>query len=179
MEVIYDALLARDGHEILYRPLGNTSGHRFQSSGRNLIPHEHTVIALGDGGAHYSMICDAAYTTYFLTYWCRDAEADRAFDLPTAIRKLARDPATTVGLNDRGLVKPGYKADLNVIDMDRLHLHAPHATYDLPAGGRRLSQKADGYVATIVSGKTTYREGKATGALPGRLVRGQREAVAA
>jgi len=179
MEVIYDALLARDGHEILYRPLGNTSGHRFQSSGRNLIPHEHTVIALGDGGAHYSMICDAAYTTYFLTYWCRDAEADRAFDLPTAIRKLARDPATTVGLNDRGLVKPGYKADLNVIDMDRLHLHAPHATYDLPAGGRRLSQKADGYVATIVSGEVTYREGEATGALPGRLVRGARRAPAA
>jgi len=179
MDVIYDALLQRDGREILYRPLGNIGGHRFQSSGRNMIPNEHTVLALGDGGAHYSMICDAAYTTYFLTYWSRDAEADRKFELALAIRKLSRDPAFAVGLKDRGLVKEGYKADLNVIDMERLHLHAPHATYDLPAGGRRLSQKADGYVATIVSGKTTYREGKATGALPGRLVRGQREAVAA
>ncbi len=118
------------------------------------------------------MICDAAYTTYFLTYWSRDADPDCKFDLPTAIRKLARDPAVAVGLNDRGLIKAGYKADLNVIDMGRLHLHAPHATYDLPAGGRRLSQKADGYVATIVSGQVTYREGQPTGALPGRLVRG-------
>jgi N-acyl-D-aspartate/D-glutamate deacylase len=178
MDVIYDALLQRDGHEILYRPLGNTGGYRFQSSGRDMIPNEHTVIALGDGGAHYSMICDAAYTTYFLTYWCRDAEPDRSFDLPTAIRKLARDPAVAVGLRDRGLIREGYKADLNVIDMDRLHLHAPHATYDLPAGGRRLNQKADGYVATIVSGKVTYREGVATGALPGRLVRGAKSAPA-
>jgi N-acyl-D-aspartate/D-glutamate deacylase len=178
MDVIYDALLRRDGHEILYRPLGNTNGHRFQSSGRNLIPHEHTVIALGDGGAHYSMICDAAYTTYFLTYWTRDAEADRKFELPAAIRKLAHDPAVAVGLRDRGLVKPGYKADLNVIDMERLHLHAPFPTYDLPAGGRRLTQKADGYVATIVSGTVTYREGQPTGALPGRLVRGAQPAPA-
>ena len=175
MDVIYDALLERYGHEILYRPLGNTGGYRFQSSGRDIIPHEHTILALGDGGAHYSMICDAAYTTYFLTYWSRDAEEDRAFALPLAIRKLSHDPARAVGLNDRGLARVGYKADLNVIDMDRLHLHAPHATYDLPAGGRRLSQKADGYVATIVSGTITYRDGQATGALPGRLVRGQRE----
>jgi N-acyl-D-amino-acid deacylase len=177
MDVIYDAMLERDGHEILYRPLGNIGGHRFQSSGRNIVPHKNTILALGDGGAHYSMICDAAYTTYFLTYWSRDAEPDRRFDLPVAIQKLSRDPAVAVGLLDRGLIRPGYKADLNVIDMVRLHLHAPHATYDLPAGGRRLSQKADGYDATIVSGEITYRGGKATGALPGRLVRGARLAV--
>lgn len=120
----------------------------------------------------------SAYTTYFLTYWSRDAEADRRFELPVAIRKLSRDPAVAVGLLDRGLIQTGYKADLNVIDMDRLHLHAPHATYDLPAGGRRLSQKADGYDATIVSGEITYRAGIATGALPGRLVRGAKEAAA-
>jgi N-acyl-D-aspartate/D-glutamate deacylase len=131
-----------------------------------------------DGGAHYSSICDAAYTTYFLTYWSRDAEADRKVDLPVAIRKLALDPAKAVGLCDRGLIKEGYKADLNVIDLDRLHLHAPVPIYDLPAGGRRLSQRADGYVATIVSGKVTYKGGEPTGALPGRLVRGAKAAPA-
>ena len=178
MEVIYDVLLEREGREILYRPLGNTAGYRFQSSGRNLVPNDHTVVALGDGGAHYSSICDAAYTTYFLTYWSRDAEADRKVDLPVAIRKLALDPAKAVGLCDRGLIKEGYKADLNVIDLDRLHLHAPVPIYDLPAGGRRLSQRADGYVATIVSGKVTYKGGEPTGALPGRLVRGAKAAPA-
>ncbi|QEH78222.1 amidohydrolase family protein [Sphingomonas sp. C8-2] len=178
-ELIYDALLERDGHEVLYRPMGNAEGDKFESSGRNLIKHPYTVPALGDGGAHYSMICDAAYTTYFLTYWVRDAEPDRRIELPYAIRKLAYEPAQTVGLNDRGLIKPGYKADLNVIDMDRLHLHAPHASYDLPTGGRRLSQRADGYEATIVSGVVTYRNGEPTGALPGRLVRGGRSAPVA
>jgi len=178
MEVIYDVLLEREGREILYRPLGNTAGYRFQSSGRNLVPNDHTVVALGDGGAHYSSICDAAYTTYFLTYWSRDAEEDRKIDLPVAVRKLALDPAKAVGLRDRGLIKEGYKADLNVIDLDRLHLHAPVPIYDLPAGGRRLSQRADGYVATIVSGKVTYKDGEPTGALPGRLVRGAKAAPA-
>lgn len=173
---IYDALLARDGHEILYRPMGNAAGERFESSGRNLVKHDMTFPALGDGGAHYSMICDAAYTTYFLTYWCRDAGADRKIALPYAIRKLTMEPAKAVGLCDRGLVQEGYKADLNIIDMERLHLHAPHMTYDLPAGGRRLSQRSEGYAATIVSGVVTYRNGVATGALPGRLVRGARRA---
>ena len=171
-DLIYDALLQRDGHEVLYRPMGNNDGERFESAGRNLLKHDRTIPALGDGGAHYSTICDAAYTTYLLTYWCRDAESDRKIELPHAIRKLSFEPAQTVGLNDRGLIKPGYKADLNVIDMEQLRLHAPHAVYDLPAGGRRLSQRADGYEATIVSGVVTYRSGVATGALPGRLVRG-------
>jgi N-acyl-D-amino-acid deacylase len=175
-ELIYDALLARDGREMLYRPLGNSEGERFESSGRNLIKHDHTFPALGDGGAHYSTICDAAYTTYFLTYWVRDADDDRRVELAYAIRKLTHEPAVAVGLEDRGLVRAGYKADLNVIDVERLHLHAPHVTYDLPSGGRRLSQRADGYDATIVSGVVTYRGGQATGALPGRLVRGGRTA---
>jgi N-acyl-D-aspartate/D-glutamate deacylase len=175
-ELIYDALLQRDGHEVLYRPMGNSEGEKFESSGRNLLKTDTTILGLGDGGAHYSMICDAAYPTYMLTYWTRDAGPDRRLELPWAIRKLAFEPADAVGLRDRGLLRVGYKADLNVIDMARLHLHAPHATYDLPAGGRRLSQRADGYDATIVSGTITYRSGQATGALPGRLVRGAREA---
>jgi N-acyl-D-amino-acid deacylase len=174
LELIYDALLQRNGKEILYRPMGNAEGDRFESSGRNLLHNDRTVLGLGDGGAHYSMICDAAYTTYFLTYWVRDAPAERQVCLPDAIRMLSSEPAAAVGLLDRGLVRPGYKADLNVIDLDRLHLHAPRASYDLPAGGRRLSQQADGYRATVVSGALTYRDGRATGALPGRLVRGAR-----
>jgi N-acyl-D-aspartate/D-glutamate deacylase len=117
------------------------------------------------------MICDAAYTTYFLTYWVKDAPAERAVPVERAVKLLTRDPAELAGLRDRGLLKPGYKADLNVIDFAKLHLHAPHAVYDLPADGRRLEQKAEGFVATIVSGKITYRNGIATGALPGRLQR--------
>jgi N-acyl-D-aspartate/D-glutamate deacylase len=173
MEVIYDALLARDGHEILYRPMGNVDGApRFETAGRHMLDQDGTtIIALGDGGAHYSMICDAAYTSYFLTYWVKDAPADRKIDFTRAVKMLARDPAVAVGLKDRGLVRAGYKADLNVIDLAELHLHAPHATYDLPAGGRRLAQQADGFSATIVSGVVTYRDGVATGALPGRLQR--------
>ena len=171
-ELIYDALLARGGKEVLYRPLGNMEGERFESSGRNLLKNDRTVLALGDGGAHYSMICDAAYTTYFLTYWVRDAAPDCKVELPAAIKMLTGEPAQALGLLDRGRIGVGYKADLNVIDFDRLHLYAPHVVYDLPTGGRRLAQKADGFEATMVSGAVTYREGVATGALPGRLVRG-------
>lgn len=179
LDVVYDLLLQCDGREILYRPLGNLEGERFESAGRNMLKSEHTVLGLGDGGAHYSSICDAAYPTYFLIYWSRDAPPDRKVDLPDAIHQLSRQPAVAMGLLDRGLVCEGMKADLNVIDLEALHLYAPLPTYDLPTGGRRLSQQADGYVATIVSGKVTYREGEHTGALPGRLVRGQRQSEAA
>ena len=175
-ELIYDALLQRDGREVLYRPLGNSEGDKFESSGRNLVRNDRTFPALGDGGAHYSMICDAAYTTYFLTYWVRDAKDDKKIELPYAVRKLTYEPSYAVGLHDRGLIRPGYKADLNVIDMERLHLYAPHVVYNLPTGGRRLQQRADGYDATIVSGVVTYRNGRSTGALPGRLVRGGKKA---
>jgi len=172
LEVIYDLLLRNDGREILFRPLGNLEGDRFESAGRNMLVSPYTVLGLGDGGAHYSSICDAAYPTYFLTYWCRDAGEDRRVPLPDAVHQLSRQPAVAMNLLDRGLVRPGMKADLNVIDLDRLHLYAPLPTYDLPTGARRLSQRADGYVATIVSGQVTYRGGEHTGALPGRLVRG-------
>jgi len=176
-ELIYDTLLEKDGHEILYRPLGNAEGERFESSGRNLLSNDYTFPALGDGGAHYGMICDAAYTTYLLTYWCRDADG-RGIELPYAIRKLTYEPAQALGFGDRGLLKVGYKADINVIDWEKLHLHAPRPTADLPAGGVRLSQRSDGYDATIVSGEVTYRAGQPTGRLPGRLIRGTRPAPA-
>jgi N-acyl-D-amino-acid deacylase len=173
LELIYDTLLERDGQEILHRPMGNAEGERFESAGRNLLHSDRTVLGLGDGGAHYSMICDAAYPTYFLTYWVRDAAPDRQVQLADAIKMLTNEPADTIGLRDRGVVRPDHKADLNVIDLERLHLHAPRPERDLPAGGRRLTQRADGYRTTIVSGTVTYRDGVHTGALPGRLVRGQ------
>jgi N-acyl-D-amino-acid deacylase len=176
LDVAYDMLLRHDGREILFRPLGNLEGERFESVGRNMLKSAHTILALGDGGAHYSSICDAAYPTYFLIYWCRDATPDRRISVAAAIHQLTRQPAVAMDLMDRGMIQVGMKADLNIIDLDRLHLHAPLPAYDLPTGARRLTQRADGYVATIVSGEITYRDGEHSGALPGRLVRGARPA---
>jgi len=109
-----------------------------------MLRDPHTILGLGDGGAHYGMICDAAYPTYFLKHWVGHSDPAKRIDLPTAIRKLARDPAQAVGLEDRGLVAVGMKADLDVIDLARLHLEGPRPAYDLPAGGRRLRQRAQG-----------------------------------
>ncbi|SCW66266.1 N-acyl-D-aspartate/D-glutamate deacylase [Sphingobium faniae] len=168
---VYDLLIDNDGANILYLPGANFVSGTL-SVAREMMAHPDTILGLGDGGAHYGFICDASFTTYMLTYWVRDVAESQRFPLEWAVAELSRRPAEAVGLIDRGLVKPGMKADLNVIDHDRLTLYAPHTIYDLPTGGRRLRQKADGYVATVVSGVITYREGEATGALPGRLVRG-------
>ncbi|HEU4732361.1 MAG TPA: amidohydrolase family protein, partial [Kofleriaceae bacterium] len=119
------------------------------------------------------VICDASFPTYALTHWGRDRRHGR-LELPWLIKRQTRDTAEAVGLLDRGLVQVGMKADLNVIDFDRLQLHRPYIVHDLPAGGRRLMQTASGYVATIVSGSVTYRDGQPTRALPGALVRGAR-----
>ncbi|CAN7542597.1 amidohydrolase family protein [Phenylobacterium sp. LjRoot219] len=173
-QVIYDELLKDEGRAVLYRPSANREGDRFESAGEHFLKHPHTVLGLGDGGAHYGMICDAAFPTYLLTHWTRHPDPAKRLALPVAIRMLTSDPAEAVGLGDRGRIAPGFKADLNVIDIDRLRLHAPRTAYDLPAGGRRLTQRACGYDATIVSGEVTYRHGEATAALPGRLVRGAR-----
>ena len=171
-EVIYDELLKDEGRAVMYRPSANREGPRFETAGEGLIGHPNTVIGLGDGGAHYGMICDAALPTYFLTYWVQHADPAKRVSLASAIRMLAHDPAVAVGLHDRGRLVTGSKADLNVIDLARLRLYAPRVVHDLPAGGKRLTQKADGYDATVVSGQVTYRKGIATDALPGRLVRG-------
>jgi N-acyl-D-aspartate/D-glutamate deacylase len=167
-ELIYDELLRQNGRAVLYCPMGNTENNRFDAA-VDLFGKPGTVLGLGDGGAHYGMICDAAYPTYMLTQYVRDKQT---VPVEKAVSMLSRETALSVGLTDRGILKPGYKADLNVIDLDRLHLYAPRVKRDLPAGGKRLSQKSDGYEATIVSGQITYRNGRATGALPGRLVRG-------
>jgi N-acyl-D-aspartate/D-glutamate deacylase len=136
--------------------------------------NKNTLLGLGDGGAHVGVICDASQPTFMLSYWGRDRAGER-LTLPALVKALTSANAEAVGLNDRGRIAVGRKADLNLIDFDRLRLHAPRAVYDLPAGGRRLTQDADGYVATLVSGEVTYREGEATGHLPGRLVRGRRD----
>ena len=138
-----------------------------------MCTHPDTIIGLGDGGAHYGVICDASFPTFYLQYFVRDAEPGKAVPLAAAIRSLTDVPARAVGLNDRGRLAVGYKADVNVIDLDGLVLHAPTMARDLPAGGKRLRQVADGYVATIKSGTVTYRDGVHSGALPGRLVRGE------
>ncbi len=176
LELIYDELLKDDGRAILYRPSANRNGERFEGAGKAFLKHPHVLLGLGDGGAHYGMICDAALPTYFLTHWVGHPDPEKQVPLERAIQMLAYDTAQAVGLHDRGRIAPGYKADINVIDVDGLRLGLPHPVFDLPAGGRRLVQTASGYDATIVSGQVTYRHGEATGALPGRLIRGAKTA---
>jgi N-acyl-D-aspartate/D-glutamate deacylase len=130
------------------------------------------VPGLSDGGAHCGIICDASFPTYLLTHWTRDRSRGEKLSIPFVVAAQSRKTALSVGLYDRGVIAPGFKADVNVIDYDRLHLHPPKVHYDLPVGGRRLMQQVDGYEATIVSGVVTQRSGKATGARPGKLVRG-------
>jgi N-acyl-D-aspartate/D-glutamate deacylase len=132
---------------------------------------------LGDGGAHVGIISDASYATYLLTHWGRDRATGR-FDLGWLVKRQTSDTARAVGLADRGTIAPGMKADLNVIDFDKLKVARPKMAFDLPAGGKRLLQGASGYVATIVSGEVVYRNGEATDALPGKLVRGPQRAPA-
>jgi N-acyl-D-aspartate/D-glutamate deacylase len=166
----YDRLLENDGRTILYRPLSNYANGTLETV-REMMAHPNTLIGLGDGGAHVSILCDASAMTYGLTHWTRDRASGR-FPVEWMVRRLTRDNAVALGLRDRGVIAPGLKADLNVIDHGRLSLRAPNVVYDLPAGGRRLMQRADGYVATVVSGEIVSRDGVSTGRLPGRLVRG-------
>ena len=173
-EYAYDMLLANDGKAIFYQP-GANYRERNLDAVREMLGHPQSVVGLADGGAHYGMICDASFPTYFLARWARDASEAQRIALPQAIAALTSEPATLAGLNDRGRLEVGLKADINVIDLDRLKVHVPSVVYDLPAGGRRMRQLADGYVATIVSGKVTYRNGEHTGELPGRLIRGPQE----
>jgi len=169
-EYSYDLLLGDEGRAVFYLPAANYSNGNLDSV-REMLGHPNTVMGLADGGAHYGLICDASFPTYLLQRWVRDAREEQRIPLPAAIAELTSKAATTVGLTDRGRIAPGYKADLNVIDFDALTLHVPRVAYDLPAGGKRMQQVADGYVATIVSGEVTYVDGEHTGALPGRLVR--------
>jgi N-acyl-D-aspartate/D-glutamate deacylase len=170
-ELIYDALLRDEGRAFIYWPLSNYLDYNYDAI-EEMLAHPYTVPGLGDGGAHVGIICDASFPTYYLSHWGRD-RGDRSFDVGWLIKQHTADNAAAVGMTDRGVLAPGMKADINVIDFDRLNLQAPEIVNDLPAGGARIMQRATGYVATIVSGTVVYREGVATGALPGRLVRGK------
>ncbi len=171
----YDYLLENDGTAMLYRPLYNYADQNHDVL-REMLLDRDTVPGLSDGGAHYGYICDTSFPTYLLTHWARDRVRGEKIPLKDLVKWQTQDTAATVGLNDRGVLKPGYKGDVNIIDFEKLKLHSPKIVYDLPAGGRRLGQSADGFVATIVSGVITYQNGVATGALPGKLIRGAQQA---
>jgi len=144
-----------------------------------MVTHKDTVLGLGDGGAHLGLICDASYPTTMLAHWTRDRTRGPKLPLTDVVKALSSETADLVGLRDRGRIGVGYKADLNVIDYDRIRLRAPRVRHDLPAGGRRIIQPADGYVATVVTGTVTQRDGEATGAMPGHVVRGSQSAPTA
>ena len=174
-EVALDHMLTNDGRGILYLPLLNYPEFTLDPV-YEMFQHECVVPGLSDGGAHMGMICDGSFPTSNLVHWTRDRSRGPKLSIEHMIKGQCRDTAETVGLYDRGLVIPGYRADLNVIDYDRLKLKAPQVVYALPTGGRRLIQKADGYTATILAGQVTYRDGTPTDALPGRLLRGAQAA---
>ncbi|OBA63908.1 amidohydrolase [Mycobacterium sp. 1100029.7] len=176
MEEAYERLLDDDGRAMLLVATSNMERNSLNTVGE-LLHRDDVVLGLGDGGAHYGMICDASYSTFFLAHWARDRASGR-FTVPEAVRELTSVPARVAGLADRGRIAVGYKADLNVIDHAGLRLHKPVIAYDLPAGGRRLDQTAEGYVATIVSGEVIAEHGKPTDARPGKLIRGRQSAPA-
>ncbi|MGJ5176176.1 N-acyl-D-amino-acid deacylase family protein [Bradyrhizobium oligotrophicum] len=175
-ELAYDAMLSDQGRGMLYVPFLNYADGNLDAT-YEMLRDPRSVPGLSDGGAHCGIICDASFPTYLLTHWTRDRKRGDRLSIPFVVAAQSRKTALSVGLDDRGLIAPGYKADVNVIDYDRLHLHPPKVHYDLPVGGRRLMQQVDGYEATIVSGVVTRRHGEATGARPGRLVRGARAGV--
>jgi len=176
LEEAYDRLLDDDGRAMMLVALANFENNSLDTVGE-LIRRDDVVLGLGDGGAHYGMICDASYPTFVLAHWARDRASGR-LSVAEAVRLMTSVPAKVAGLADRGRIAVGYKADLNIIDHDRLTLHKPVITHDLPAGGRRLDQTADGYVATIVSGEVIASNGVPTSARPGRLIRGRQAAPA-
>jgi N-acyl-D-aspartate/D-glutamate deacylase len=177
-DLAIDHMLTNGGRGMLYHPFLNYADGSLDPS-YAMLGHRDTVPGLSDGGAHVGMICDGSFPTSMLTHWTRDRTRGPKFAIEQVVKMQTRDTAEAVGLLDRGLIAVGLRADLNVIDYEALKLHAPAVAYDMPAGGRRLTQKAEGYVATVVAGEVTYRDGEPTGALPGRLVRGAQSAPVA
>ncbi|WP_374579181.1 amidohydrolase family protein [Phenylobacterium sp.] len=176
--VVYDMLMENDGRGYIYLPLLNYAQHNFDHIAE-MMDDPNTILSLSDGGAHCGVICDASFPTYMLTYWVRDRVRGRRMPLEKVVSMQTRQTAALYGLHDRGVVAPGMKADLNVIDFDALAIQAPEMIFDLPAEGRRLIQKASGYRATVVSGVVTFEDGEATGEMPGKLIRGPQAAPAA
>ena len=166
-EWLYDYFLGNNGNNLVYIPAAN-----FSENIPEMLTHPYTVSALGDGGAHVGSICDTSANVYVLTKWVKDK---KQIELAQAINMLCKQPSELYSLNDRGQIAEGLKADVNVIDFDNLKLRTPHIVHDLPAGGKRFLQNADGIELTIKAGEVIYEQGEATGALPGKLVRGSQQ----
>jgi len=169
----YDALLEGDGEAFLYSPLFNYNAGNYDAA-REMMLHPNSILGISDGGAHCGIICDAGAPTYLLAHFVRDRSRGPRIALEQAVRMQTHDTAALYGFHDRGLVAPGKRADLNLIDLETLAMPVPQMVYDLPAAGQRLIQRAQGYRATLVAGEVTFEDGESTGALPGRLVRGER-----
>jgi N-acyl-D-aspartate/D-glutamate deacylase len=171
----YDHLLSDGGKAFLYAPLFNYAAGHYDDA-RTMMLHPNTVLGISDGGAHCGMICDASAPTYLLAHFVRDRSRGPRIGLEHAVHLQTRRTAELYGLRDRGLIAPGLRADLNLIDFNALALPLPAMVYDLPANGQRLIQRAHGYHSTVLRGQVTFEDGVATGALPGQLVRGQQRA---
>ncbi|MEQ8515264.1 MAG: amidohydrolase family protein, partial [Chromatocurvus sp.] len=178
LEMIYDLLLVDAGRALLYFPIYNYTEMNFDNL-YTMMQHPQSIMGLSDGGAHVGTICDSSFPTYLLSYWARDRERGERIALSDAVRRLTSDIADYCGMHDRGRLRPGLKANINVIDHDSLRLFAPRMVQDLPAGGQRLLQDAAGYRAVVVAGEPVVLDDRLTGACPGRLFRAGQVAGAA
>jgi N-acyl-D-aspartate/D-glutamate deacylase len=169
-EVAYDLMAANGGTALLYHPFENYSDGSLDPV-REMMTSPHAIAGLSDGGAHVGTICDGSFPTYLLTHWARDRVRGPKIALEAVVRSQTSATAEAVGLHDRGVLAPGKRADVNVVDFDRLRLHPPELAFDLPGGSKRLLQRATGYRHTFVAGTETFTDGSWTGATPGTLVR--------
>jgi N-acyl-D-aspartate/D-glutamate deacylase len=169
-EVLLDMLLEKEGNALIYHPLFNYEPGNLDHV-ETMLNHPHTIFGLGDAGAHCGAISDASFPTTLLQHWGRDRTKGNKFPLERLIKMQTSETSELLGILDRGALEVGLKADINIIDFKNLTIHEPEIIYDLPAGGKRLMQKASGYEYTIVSGEVAFKKGEATGALNGKLIR--------